>query len=333
VSVRINVLIFVFLLLFGPSSLIALSACAADAEEPRAGRVYRIGFLRAGPPPNAFVEAFQQGLRERGYNDGQNVFVEFRFTDGSVDQLPRLAEELLHSKVDVIVASAAAPALAAKKVTTSVPIVFVGVYDPIELGLIPSLARPGGNITGLAISFPELAGKRLELLKDLVPKLRRVAVLWDGANPTNPMQLKGTEIAASALRIELQPVVVRTQNDFDSAFKAMSSTDGLLVLESPFFTTHRTRLVGLAATSRVPAIYGYKEMVDAGGLMSYGAHYQDIYQRAAIYVDKILKGSNPADLPVEQPTKFELVINLKVAKAHGLSVPPSLLLRASQLIE
>jgi putative ABC transport system substrate-binding protein len=259
--------------------------------------------------------------------------VEFRFTDGSVDLLPQLADELVRLKVDVLVASAAPPALATKKATTSVPIIFMSVVDPVELGLIPGLGRPGGNITGLAISSADLAGKRLELLRELVPKLRRVAVLWDRSNLGNPMQLKGAEVAARPLGMQLESVPVRGPNDFDSGFKAVRDADGLLQLDSPLFTTHRARLVGLAATSRVPAIYGYSEMVEIGGLLSYGAHLPDLYRRAATYVDKILKGAKPGDLPVEQPTKFELVINLKTAKALGLTIPPSVLMRADQVIE
>ena len=309
-----------------------LAAPLAAAAQP-AGKVYRIGFLRAGQPPTPWVEAFQQGLRERGYRDGQNVVVEFRFTDGSLDQLPRLAEELVRSKVDVIVASSSPSAAAAKKATTSVPIVFVNVFDPVELGLVPSLGHPGGNITGLTSTSAEVAGKRLELLRELVPKLRRVAVLSHPATPSNPVQLKGAEDAARAPGMQVQPVPIRGPDDFDSAFKAMRGTDGLLQLDLAFFTTHRARLVRLAAENRLPAIYGYREIVEAGGLVSYGVHFPDLYRRAATYVDKILKGAKPADLPVEQPTKFELVINLKTAKALGLTIPPSLLQRVDQVIE
>jgi putative ABC transport system substrate-binding protein len=302
-------------------------------EAQQAGKVYRIGFLRAGQPPTTFIEGFHQGLRERGYVDGQNVVVEFRVTDGSLDQLPRLAEELVRAKVDVILASAAPPALAAKKATTSIPIVFVGVVDPVELGLVQSLGRPGGNITGLAMTSADLAGKRLELLREVVRKLKRVAVLWQPASPTNPIQLKGAEAAARTLGIQLQPVPVRGPNDLDSAFKAARGADGLLHVDSLLFTTHRVRLARQAAESRLPAIYGYREMVDVGGLMSYGPHLPDLYRQAARYVDRILRGANPADLPVEQPTKFEFVINLTTAGALGLTIPPALLVRADQVIQ
>jgi putative ABC transport system substrate-binding protein len=303
---------------------------AARAQQPT---IPVIGFLRSGEPPKSWVEAFQLGLRERGYVDGQNVVVKFMFTDDSVDQLPPLVEELLRLKVDVILASAAPPALAAKKATTSVPIVFVGVTYPVEIGLVPSLGRPSGNITGVALNPADLSGKRLELLRELVPKLRRVAVLWDRANPTNPVQLEAAEVAARTLGMQLESVPILSPNDFHAAFKAVSGADGLLVVPSTLFVTHRARLVELAATSRLPGIYGFSEMVEVGGLISYGARLADLYRRAANYVAKILKGAKPADLPVEQPTTLELAINLTTAKALGLTVPPSLLARADEVIE
>jgi putative ABC transport system substrate-binding protein len=293
-----------------------------------------IGFLRAGEPPKSWVEAFQQGLRERGYVDGQNVVVKFLFTDFSADQLPRLVEELLRFKVDVILASATPAAVAAKKATTSVPIVFAGVTLPVEIGLVQSLGRPGGNITGVAQNPADLNEKRLGLLREFVPKLRRVAVLLDRTNPSSPVYVEGAEAAARTLGMELEPVPVLGPNDFDAGFKTVRGADGLLVLDSTLFTTHRARLVGLAAASRLPAIYGYREMVEAGGLMSYGTFISDLYRRAATYVAKILKGVKPADLPVEQPTKLELVINLKTAKALGFEVlPPILLAQADEVIE
>jgi putative ABC transport system substrate-binding protein len=330
---RVDTLILVLLLLFAFAGFAAVPGAAAHAQEHQVGKAYRIGFLRAGQPPKAWVEAFQQGLRERGYVYGQNVVVEFRFTDGSLEQLPRLADELVRLKVDVIFASGGPPALAAQKASTSVPIVFAGVTSPVEIGLIRSLGRPGGNITGLAFNAADLAGKRLELLRELVPKVRRVAVLWDASNPTNPMQLKGAEDAARTLGLQLQPVPVRGPNDLDSAFKAMRGADSLLQLDSPLFTTHRARVVGLAATSRVPAVYGFPETAEAGGLMSYGPDIPDIYRRAATYVDKILRGAKAGDLPVEQPAKFRFVLNIRTAKALGLTIPPALLLRADQVIE
>ena len=292
-----------------------------------------IGFLRPGQPPKSWIEAFQQGLRELGYVDGQNVVVEFRSTDGSIDQLPQLVDELTRRKVNVILASAGPTAQAAKKATTSVPIVFVGVNFPVEAGLVLSLGRPGGNITGLANNPVDFAGKRLELLRELVPTLRRVAAIWDRTNSTNSLQFEGAAVAARTLGIQLEPIPVRESNDFESAFQSARGSDGLLVLDSPLFITHRTELAGLAARNQLPTMYGFREMTEAGGLISYGAHYPDMYRRAAAYVDKILKGAKPADLPVEQPTKFELVINLKTAKALGLTIPQSVLLRADQVID
>jgi len=311
----------------------SLLAVPLAAEAQPAGKIYRLGFLRGGPPLEAYVEGLRQGLRERGYVDGQNVVVEYRSTDGGFDQLPRLAEELVRSKVDIILASAAPAALAAKKTTASVPIVFVGIYDPVEIGLVPNLVRPGGNMTGLATNVIDFAGKRLELLRGIVPKLRRVAVIWQPANPSNANQLKGAQVAARTLGVQLMPVSVQEPNDFDSAFTTVRGTDGVLMLESPFFTTHRARLAELALRSRLPAVYGQKEYVEAGGLISYGTDFQDLWRRAATYVDKIFKGVSPGDLPIEQPTKFELFINLKTAKALGLTIPPSLLQRADQVIE
>jgi putative ABC transport system substrate-binding protein len=312
-------------------TLSLLAAPLATDAQP-AGKVYRIGFLRAGQPPTAWVEAFQQGLRERGYIDGQNVVVEFRVTDGGLDPLPQLAEELVRSKVDVILASSSPAAVAAKNVTTSVPIVFVNVFDPVDLGLVPSLAHPGGNITGLAGTSPELAGKRLELLRELVPQLKHVAVLSHPATPSHLKQLQGAEDAARALGMQVQPVPIRGLEDFDAAFQAVRGAEALLLLDVVFFTTHRARLVSLAAASRLPAMYGYREMAATGGLMSYGVHFPDLYRRAATYVDKILKGAKPADLPVERPMKFEFVINLKTAQALGITIPPTLLFLADEVI-
>jgi ABC-type uncharacterized transport system substrate-binding protein len=313
------------------SASLFVAPLAVEAQQ--AGKVWRIGFLRSGHPPENYIAGLKQGLREQGYVPDQNVIVEIRATDGSFDQLPRFAEELVRSKVDVILASGAPAALAAKRVTTSVPIVFVGIHDPVELGLVSSLVRPGGNITGLSSNAADLAGKRLELLRAIIPRLRRVAVIWHPANPTNPIQLKGAQVAARTLGVQLLPVPVQGPNDLDSAVTTVRGTDGLLMLESPFFTTHRARLAELVARSRVPAIYGQREYVAAGGLMSYGTDFQDLFRRAAPYVDKILKGAKPADLPVEQPTKFEFVINLKTSRALGLTIPPSLQLRADHVIE
>jgi putative ABC transport system substrate-binding protein len=250
-----------------------------------------------------------------------------------VDRLPQFAEELVRLKVDVILASSSSAAVAAKGATTVIPIVLVGVYAPVEIGLVSSLGHPGGNITGVTINASDLAGKRVQLFKELVPTLKRVRMLSHPPHPTNAVQLQGAEDAARTLGVQLEAVTVRGAGDFDPVLKALRGIDGLLHADTPLFTTHRARLVEAAARSRLPAIYALKLYVDAGGLMSYGADYPAVYRHAATHVDKILKGAKPADLPVEQPTKFELVINLKTAKALGLTIPQSLLQRADQVIE
>jgi putative ABC transport system substrate-binding protein len=312
---------------------VSISAMGSYAQDRGAEKVHRIGFLRAGPPPKMWVEAFQQGLRDHGYVDGQNVIVEFAVTEGNLDQLPQLAEKLVRSDVDVILASSSPAAVAASKATTSVPIVFVNVFDPLGIGLIASLAHPGANVTGMAFTSAEQAGKRLNYLRDLIPKLERVAVLSHPATPSNAKQLEGAEVAARALGIALQPIPIRQQSDFDPAFDAARGADALLVLDIAFFTTHRARLTALAAQSRLPAIYGLREMVEAGGLMSYGVSVPDLYRRAAAHVDKIFKGAKPAEIPVELPTKFELVINLQAGQALGLTFPTTLLMLADEVIE
>ena len=310
-------------------ALSLLAPLAAEAQQ--AGKVYRIGFLRAGEPPRLFIEEFRQGLRELGYAEGQNLIIEFRI--GTLDQLPQLAEELVRSKVDVIVASASSAGIAAKNATTTVPIVFTSLSHPVEIGLVKSLARPGGNITGLTVNAAAHVGKRLELLRELVPTLRHVAVLTHPGHPTDPVQRKEMEEAARALGLQLTPTAVRGPEDFEAAFKAVGRADGLVHIDTPLFTTHRARLAELAAKSRLPAIWAHSTIVEAGGLMSYGVYIPALFRRAAIYVDRVLKGTKPADLPVEQPTKFEFVVNQKTAKALGLTIPPSLLLRADQIIE
>jgi putative ABC transport system substrate-binding protein len=315
------------------SLTLALLAAPLAAGAQQAGKVYRIGFLRQGQPPKSWVEALQQGLRERGYVEGRNLAWEFRVTDGSLDQLPQFADELVRLKVDLILASASSAAVAAKRATTSIPIVFAGVYAPVEIGLIPSLRHPGGNITGIAINASDMAGKRVQLIKELVPTLKRVAMLSHPPHPTNAVQLQGAEAAARTLGVQLQAVSVRDPDDFHPALAALRGIDGVLHADTPLFTTHRARLVDAAGRSRLPAIYALKGYVDAGGLMSYGADLPDAYRHAAIQVDKVLKGARPGDLPVEQPTRFELVINLRTAKALGLTIPPAVLARADEIIE
>jgi putative ABC transport system substrate-binding protein len=290
-----------------------------------------IGFLRAGQPPKTWLEAFQQGLREQGYVDGQNVVIEFRV--GSLDQLPELADELVRLKVDVILASASSAGVAAKRATTSIPIVLAAVYHPVEVGLVSALSRPGGNITGTAVTAAEIAGKRLQLLSELIPSFNRVAMLTHPGHASNAVQLQEVEVAARSFGVQLETVPVRTGEDFISALESLSSVHGLVHADTPLFTTYRARLVEAVAKSRLPAIYPSRGYVEVGGLISYGADLPDLYRRTSAYVAKILKGAKPAELPIEQPTKFELVVNLRTAKALGLTVPPTLLARADEVIE
>jgi len=285
-------------------------------------------------------EAFRQGLRDLGYVEGRNVVIEYRSAEGKYERFPALAAELVALKVDVIVAAGSTPAaLAAKQATRTILIVFASAADPVASGLVTSLARPGGNVTGLSTVGSELVGKRLEQLKQAVPGVSRVAVLWQPqgvlGERTRKDMLKEADVAARALGVRLQFVEARGPADFDRAFSDMTRAraGALTVLGSPTFLNERRRLVDLAAKNRLPAVYTVREFVDAGGLMSYGPNLADLFRRAATYVDKILKGAKPADLPVEQPTKFELVINLKAAKALGLTIPQSLLGRADQVVE
>ncbi len=315
----------------------ALAPLATDAQQP--GRVPRIGFLAGGSRSgdSLLLETFWQRMKGLGYIEGQNIAAEYRFAEGVPERLPNLAAELVRLNVDVIVAPGSG-ARAAKKATQTIPIV-ITYGDPVGQGLVASLARPGGNVTGLSSFLSELGGKQLELLKEAFLRVSRVAVLWNLSNPSGISQdalllgeMKG---AAGALRVTLQPLELRSLDDFEPAFSAIrrERADALIVVRSPLTATHRARIVNFAAKSRLPAIYPDREFVDAGGLMSYGVNVPDLWGRAAVYVDKILKGAKPADLPVEQPTKFELVINLKTAKALGLTIPRSVLIRADEVIE
>jgi putative ABC transport system substrate-binding protein len=315
-------------------ALLAFGASPFAAKAQQAGKVYRIGFLRPSQLPKPFLEAFQQGLRERGYIDGQNAVIEYRLgTAASTEEVSRLAGELVNLNVDVIVASTTAAALAAKEATATVPIVFVAAADPVEMGLVLGLAHPGGNVTGLCFLFNDLAGKRMQMLLELIPNLRRIAVIWHRANPGYPIHLKAVEAAARIVGVQIQSLLVDDINEFESAFKAAHAVGALYVPEAALFTTHRKRLAELEVKYRLPAIYGVGEHVRAGGLISYGADFLDMYKRAATHIDKILRGAKPRDLPVEQPTKFDLLINLKTAKAIGIKIPQSLLLRATEVIE
>ncbi len=316
--------------LFGPSS----------AEAQSAAKVARIGYLSVdlvAAPPHLH-EAFRQGLRDLGYIEGRNVVIEYRDAGGKLERLPALAAELAALKVDVIMAGSTPNALAAKQATRTIPIVFIGSGDPVADGLVTSLARPGGNVTGLSSLTPERMGKCLELLTQAVPGVSRVAVLWQpGAvsERTAKDTLKSAEAAARALGVRLQLVQARSPADIDRAFSEMTRgrAGALAVWATATFVRERQRLVALAAKNRLPAVYTLSEFVDVGGLMAYGHSQADLNRRAASYVDKILKGAKPADLPVEQPTRFDLVVNLKTAKALGLTIPPSLLARADHVVE
>jgi putative ABC transport system substrate-binding protein len=316
-----------------------LLAAPLATEAQQTAKVPRIGWLvgsRAGK--SHMTEAFLQGLRDLGYIEGRNVVIEIRDAEGKLERLPALAAELVALKVDVILAGGTAQALAAMEATRTIPIVFTAVVDAVADGLVTSLARPGDNVTGVSSLVSELVGKWLELLKQAIPGISRVAVLWHPGTlgeRTEKDMLKGAEVAARALGVRLQFVEARGPADFERAFSDMTRAraGALTVWTSPMFNTQRGRLVALAAKHRLPAVYPWTEAGDAGGLMAYGANVADVFRRAATYVDKILKGAKPGDLPVEQPTKFELVVNLKTAKALGLTIPPSLLQRADEVIQ
>ena len=303
----------------------------AGAQGPT--RIPRIGFLATSNLPH-LLEAFQQGLRDHGYVEGRNIVIEYRWAEGKLERLPGLAAELVQLKVDVIFAFATPPSQAAKQATKTIPIVMV-VADPVEQGFVASLARPGGNITGLSVQAPELGGKQLQLLKEVVPRASRVAILWNPANPYTALVVRETEAAARTLGVQLQSLPVRGPEEFEGAFQAATRgrAAALITVGDVLPMAHRPRLVALAANSRLPAMYGFREFVDDGGLMAYGASLAASCRRAATYVDKILKGAKPADLPVEQPMRFELVINMKTSKALGLTIPQSILIRADQVIQ
>ena len=319
----------------------ALLGCALVwprvARAQQTGKMHRVGFLgnsTAALEAN-LVEPFRAGLRHLGYEEGRNLTIEYRWAEGNYERFPLLVAELIASKVDVIVTAGTPAALAVKEASRAIPLVMVAVGDPIGTGLVKSLAQPGGNITGLSSIAPELEGKRLELLREIIPKLARVAVLWNPANPFHNASLRQAQSAAKQLMMDVQSVPIRTREELDIAFVSIlkGHPEALLVLADRVFLHNRTLLMDFAANNRLPGVYAYRELVEAGGLMSFGPSYADMHRRAATFVDKILKGAKPADLPVEQPTKFELLINLEAAKALGLTVPPSLLARADEVIE
>jgi ABC-type uncharacterized transport system substrate-binding protein len=310
----------------------ALLAATLAAEAQQAGKVYRIGLLRVGSPPPSFIEPFRQGLRELGYVEGQSIIIEYGLAE-SVAQLPELAAKLLRHKVDVLVASGTPSVVPARNATSTVPVVFVAAIDPVATRVVASLARPGGNVTGVSAVHADAIGKRLQLLKELFPKASRIAFMVRATSPATAQYVKEAGVAARILGMELQVLPVRDLGDFEGAFSSAQGASALLQVDDAMLTAHRTRIADLALKNRMPTISGLSETVEAGGLMSYGPHYGDLYRRAAIQVHRILRGAKPADLPIEQPTKFELVINLKTAKALGLTIPPSLLQRADEVIQ
>jgi putative ABC transport system substrate-binding protein len=310
---------------------------AAAAAQPRE-KVPRVGYLLLAshdPIRQRYLEAFRQGLRELGYVDGQNIAIESRSAEGKHDRLPALAADLVRSKVDVIVVTSGAATQAAQQATTTIPIVMTTVADSVGSGLVASLARPGGNVTGLTIMSPDLAGKQLELLKEVVPKVSLVALLTNPDNPSSARFLREAEAAARALGVRLHTLEARNPQEIDSAFAAMTRerVGALLILPDGIFLSQRRQIAELAAKRRLPSIYGTTEYAEAGGLMAYSANFLDLQRRVATYVDKILKGAKPADLPVEQPIKFELVINLKTAEALGITIPPMLRFQADEVIQ
>ena len=288
------------------------------------------------PSANAArIEAFRQGLRELGYTEGKNIEIEYRWAEGNFDRLPELAAELVRLKVDIIVSAGPQPTRASKRATATVPIVMAQDNDPVGNRFILSLARPGGNITGLSTLYPEISGKQLELLKEIVPRLSHLAVFGNSTQPGNPQSLKQVELAAGALSVQLQYVDVQGLKDIETAFRAASKghADAAIVLSSPAIFSQRKRFAHIAVKNRLPVVYAQPEFVEDGGLMTYGPSITDLFRRAATYVDKILKGAKPADLPVEQPTKFEFIINLKAAKQIDLTIPPNVLARADKVIK
>ena len=320
-----------------PILMLVFVAAPLTGEAQQVAKANRIGYLWPGDRSSSapLSEAFLQGLRELGHVEGRNINIEWRFAHGKVDRLPALVAELISLKVDLIIAVSPEPVQAAKTATTTVPIVMVAVADPVTYGFVTSLARPGGNITGMAFLLPEISTKRLELLREMVPELSRVAVLWNGANPFRALDLQVLQAGARTPGVTLQSLEVRGPADVDRAFEAAvrERATGLITLEDPFTVAHRARIVDRALTHRLPVIYAEKMFVHAGGLMSYGPILLENFRRGAAIVDKILKGAKPADIPVERPTRFELVINLKTARALGLTIPQSVLLRADELIQ
>ena len=306
------------------------------ARAQQSGKKYTVGILSAGSEMTALSAAFSDALRELGWVEGRNVVFEYRYAEDRPERLPELAADLVRLKVDVIAAAGTLAPLAAKRATATIPIVMTAAGDPLGSGLVASLARPGGNVTGMSLMAPDLGGKRLELLKDVVPRLTRVAVLWNAANPYSALVFNETQTGGQTLGIEVQSLEVRDPVDFDGTFETVrrQHPEALITVEDPLTVGHRKRIADFAVGQRLPSLHGVREFAAAGGLMSYGASLADLFRRAAGYVDKILiRGAKPADLPVQQPTKFEFVINLKTARALGLRIPDKLVALADEVIE
>jgi putative ABC transport system substrate-binding protein len=317
------------------SALLFAFSSPAEAQQPK--KVPRIGLLAGVYPASmsARIEALRQGLRERGYVEGKNIVIEYRYAEGKPDRLPAFAAELVRLKVDVIVTGGGPATRSAKEATSTIPIVMANDDDPLGSGHVASLARPGGNVTGLSTLAPELSGKQLEILKEILPRLSRVAVFGTSTRPGTAQSLKEIELAAGVLGVQLQYLDVIARKDIEPAFREASRAraDAVLVLGSPVLNSQRRQILDFAVESRLPATYSRPEYVEDGGLMTYGVSISDLFRRAATYVDKILKGAKPADLPVEQPKKFEFIINLKAAKQIGLTIPPNVLARADRVVK
>jgi putative ABC transport system substrate-binding protein len=295
-------------------------------------KIHRIGLLRVGYPPPSFLTPFRNGLQDLGWIEGQNIFIEYAI-GRSVEELPKLADHLIGLRVELLVASGTPAVVPAKRATTTVPVVFIAAIDPIATGLVRSLAHPGGNITGLTALFTDLMGKRLEFLKEIFPSIAHVALLSHANNPGHEQYTREAGLAAQKLGIRLQTLTVRSPAELEQAFRSAQGAGAMLQIDDAMFTSQRKKLVDLAAQHRIPTIYGFREFVDVGGFMALGPSYSELYRRAAAYIDKILNGSNPADLPVEQPSKFEMIINLKAAKTLGVEISPLILARADEVIE
>lgn len=307
-----------------------------SAQAPQPTKIPRIGYLGATSPAAtaARIEGFKQGLRELGYVEGKTIFIDYRWAEGKLDRIPGLAADLVRLNVDVIVTAGPADTKGAKQATSTIPIVMGFDNDPIGNGFVSSLARPGGNITGLSTLAPEISGKQLELMKEIVRRLSRIAVFGTSRQPGNAQSLQEVELAAKVFKVKIQYLDVLDPQDVETAFRAAAKdrADAILVLQTPLASLHRNQFIDLAVQHRLPATYSRSDFVEAGGLMSYGASFPDLMRRAANYVDKILKGRTPADLPVEQPMKFEFIVNLKAAKQIGLTIPPNVLARADRVI-